>query len=115
MELKPTAKVGEALALAQREAQAAGHPEITPDHLTSALVRLDTAQADTLLQAAGTGAQHVLAQADARLKALPTTSGAAQAPSLGREAIAVLQQGDTLMGAKGDTFLDLDLLLLALA
>ncbi|SDP49475.1 ATP-dependent Clp protease ATP-binding subunit ClpB [Pedococcus dokdonensis] len=115
MELKPTAKVAEALALAQRAAQDAGHPEITPDHLTSALVQLDTAQADALLQAAGTGAGHVLGQADARLRALPTTTGATQPPTFGREALAVLQQADTLMRAKGDTYLALDLLLLALA
>src|SRR5690348_6172869 len=115
MELKPTAKVAEALALAQRAAQGAGHPEITPDHLTSALVQLDTAQADALLQAAGTGAAHVLGQADARLRSLPTTSGATQPPTFGREALAVLQQADTLMRAKGDTYLALDLLLLALA
>jgi ATP-dependent Clp protease ATP-binding subunit ClpB len=115
MELKPTAKVAEALALAQRAAQSAGNPEITPDHLTSALVQLDPTQADALLQAAGTGAGHVLGQADARLRALPTTSGATQPPTFGREALAVLQQADTLMRAKGDTFLALDLLLLALA
>ena len=116
MELKPTTKVAETLALAQRAAQTAGHAEITPDHLTSALVRLDTPMADALLTAAGTGAQHVLGQADARLRALPTTSGAtAQAPTFGRDALAVLQQADTLMRAKGDTFLALDLLLLALA
>ena len=53
MELKPTAKVAEALALAQRAAQSAGNPEITPDHLTSAIVQLDTAQADTLMRAKG--------------------------------------------------------------
>ncbi|GIL35070.1 AAA family ATPase [Phycicoccus jejuensis] len=116
MELKPTTKVAEALALAQRAAQTAGHAEITPDHLTSAAVRLDTPLADALLTAAGTGAQHVLGQADARLRALPTTSGAtAQPPTFGREAVAVLQQADTLMRAKGDTFLALDLVLLALA
>lgn len=115
MELKPTAKVAEALALAQRAAQSAGHPEITPDHLTSAIVQLDTAQADTLLAAAGTGAAHVLGQADARLRSLPKTSGATQPPTFGREALAVLQQADTLMRAKGDTYLALDLLLLALA
>ena len=116
MELKPTTKVAEALAVAQRAAQAAGHPEITPDHLTSAAIQLDTALADALLGAAGTGAGHVLSQADARLRALPTTSGTtAQPPALGREALAVLQQADTLMRAKGDSFLALDLLLLALA
>ena len=116
MELKPTTKVAEALALAQRAAQSAGHAEITPDHLTSAALRLDTPQADALLTAAGTGAAHVLAQADARLRALPTASGtSAAAPTFGRDALAVLQQADTLMRAKGDTFLALDLLLLALA
>ncbi|GAA2737962.1 ATP-dependent chaperone ClpB [Pedococcus aerophilus] len=115
MDLKPTAKVAEALALAQRAAQTAGHPEITPDHLTSALVQLETAQADVLLQAAGTGAGHVLGQADARLRTLPTTTGATQPPTFGRDAIAVLQQADTLMRAKGDTYLAGDLLLLALA
>ncbi|MGL5929765.1 MAG: ATP-dependent Clp protease ATP-binding subunit [Dermatophilaceae bacterium] len=116
MELNPTAKVAEALALAQRAAQSAGHAEITPDHLTSAAVQLDTPLADALLTTAGTGAAHVLGQADARLRALPTTSGAtAQPPTFGRESLAVLQQADTLMRAKGDTHLALDLLLLALA
>ncbi|MFX4287913.1 ATP-dependent chaperone ClpB [Janibacter sp. G349] len=115
MDFQPTTKVAEALALAQRSAQTEGHPEVTPDHLVSALVQLDTPQCDTLLQAAGTGAGHVLAQADAAVRALPTTSGAASSPSLGRSLLAVLQQGDTLMRAKGDTHLALDLLLLALA
>ena len=116
MELKPTTKVAEALALAQRSAQTEGHAEITPDHLTSALVRVDTAQADRLLQAAGTGAQHVLGQADAAIAALPRAAGSsAQPPTFGRAALAVLQQADTLMKAKGDSYLAFDLLLLALA
>lgn len=42
MDLKPTTKVAEALALAQRAAQTHGNPEITPDHITSALIQLDT-------------------------------------------------------------------------
>ena len=116
MDLKPTTKVAEALALAQRSAHAEGHAEITPSHIVSALLRVDTAQADTLLQAAGTGAQHVLAQADARLRTLPTSSGStAQQPTFGREALSVLQAATTLMQAKGDTYLAFDLLLLALA
>ncbi|WP_068424130.1 ATP-dependent chaperone ClpB [Janibacter terrae] len=115
MDFQPTTKVAEALALAQRSAQTQGHPEVTPDHLVSALVQLDTPQCDTLLQAAGTGAGHVLAQADAAVRSLPTTSGAAASPTLGRSLLAVLQQADTLMRAKGDTHLALDLLLLALA
>ncbi|MCB1239076.1 MAG: ATP-dependent chaperone ClpB, partial [Tetrasphaera sp.] len=100
---------------AQRAAQTHGNPEITPDHITSALIQLDTPQADLLLQAAGTGAGHVLAQADARVRALPSQSGASHSPTFGREAANVLQRADTLMKAKGDTFLAFDLLLLALA
>ena len=96
-------------------AQTHGNPEITPDHITSALIQLDTPQADLLLQAAGTGAGHVLAQADARVRALPSQSGASHSPTFGREAANVLQRADTLMKAKGDTFLAFDLLLLALA
>ncbi len=115
MEFQPTTKVAEAVALAQRSAQTEGHAEITPDHIVSALVQLDTPQCDTLLQAAGTGAAHVLGQADAALRALPRTSGSTPPPGIGREAAGVLQQADTLMRAKGDTYLAVDLLLLALA
>jgi ATP-dependent Clp protease ATP-binding subunit ClpB len=115
MELKPTNKVAEALALAQRAAQSAGHPEITPDHIASALAQLDPTQAEALLAAAGTGVGQVAAQADARVRALPTTSGGAQSPTFGRAALAVLQHADTLMRAKGDAFLAVDLVWLALA
>jgi ATP-dependent Clp protease ATP-binding subunit ClpB len=116
MELSPTTKVAEALAFAQRAAQRAGHAEIVPDHLTSAVVQVDTPQADALLTAAGTGAAPVLAEADARLRALPTATGsAATPPTFGRDAVGVLRQADTMMRAKGDTHLALDLLVLALA
>ena len=81
MDLKPTTKVAEALALAQRAAQTHGNPEITPDHITSALIQLDTPQADLLLQAAGTGAGHVLAQADARVRAQASATRASAAVS----------------------------------
>jgi len=115
MELKPTAKVAEAIALAQRAAQSDGHAEVTPAHLVSALVRLDTPQVDALVTAAGTGAAHVLAMADRAVAALPRTSGSNQQPQIGRELLATLQHADTLMRAKGDTHLALDVLLLALA
>ncbi len=115
MELKPTTKVAEVLAVAQRTAASSGNAEITPDHLTSALITLDTPLADALLQAAGTGAQHVLGEADRRIRVLPKVSGGSGQPAFGRDALAVLQGADTLMRAKGDAFLATDLLLLALA
>ena len=49
------------------------------------------------------------------MRALPSQSGASHSPTFGREAANVLQRADTLMKAKGDTFLAFDLLLLALA
>ena len=116
MELKPTAKVAEALALAQRAAQTAGHPEITPDHLTSALAA--AGHRPGRRPAPGRGHRRAARPRPGRR---PAAHAAARPPvrrshpRFGREALAVLQQADTLMRAKGDTFLALDLLLLALA
>ena len=56
MELKPTTKVAEALAVAQRAAQAAGHPEITPAHLALALAEQEGTTTPALLAAAGSSA-----------------------------------------------------------
>ena len=57
MELKPTTKVAEALAVAQRAAQAAGHPEITPAHLALALAEQEGTTTPALLAAAGSSAR----------------------------------------------------------
>ena len=57
MELKPTTKVAEALAVAQRAAQTAGHAEITPAHLALALAEQEGATTPALLEAAGTSAR----------------------------------------------------------
>ena len=115
MELTPTTKVAEALALAQRTAQAAGHPEITPDHLTLALVEQPDTSTPALLEAAGTTPEAVTSAARSALSRMPVSSGASTAtPSLGQAALGVLQQASTLMSAKGDTHLATDLLVLAL-
>lgn len=115
MELTPTTKVAEALALAQRSAQSAGHPEITPDHLTLALAEQDETSTPALLEAAGTSAEAVASAARSALSRMPVSSGpSAATPSLGQAALGVLQHASTLMSAKGDTHLATDLLLLAL-
>jgi ATP-dependent Clp protease ATP-binding subunit ClpB len=115
MELTPTTKVAEALALAQRTAQSAGNPEIAPEHLVLAL----TEQADTstpaLLETAGTSVDAVASAARSALSRMPVSSGPSTAtPSLGQAALGVLQHASTLMSAKGDTHLATDLLVLAL-
>ncbi|MDT0212907.1 ATP-dependent chaperone ClpB [Rothia sp. ARF10] len=115
MELTPTTKVAEALALAQRTAQAAGHPEITPDHLALALVEQPDTSTPALLEVAGTTAEAVTSAARSALSRMPVSSGSSTAtPSLGQAALGVLQQASTLMSAKGDTHLATDLLVLAL-
>ncbi|HET8983737.1 MAG TPA: Clp protease N-terminal domain-containing protein, partial [Pedococcus sp.] len=115
MELKPTAKVAEALAIAQRSAQSSGHPEITPAHLALALAEQPETTTPALLSAGGTSTEAVAATARSSLAALPrTTGGGVQTPGLGQHALAVLQHANTLMQAMGDAFLSTDVLLLAL-
>ena len=89
MELTPTTKVAEALALAQRAAQAAGHPEVTPDHLALALAEQDETSTPALLEAAGTTAAAVTAAARSALSRMPVSSGpSAATPTLG-QAVAI--------------------------
>src|SRR6478672_13126476 len=96
MELKPTTKVAEALAVAQRAEQ---EGTTTP----------------ALLAAAGSSAQATAAAARSVLSGMPRTTGATVAtPALGQAALAVLQHASTLMTARGDTYLSTDVLLLAL-
>jgi len=115
MELTPTTKVAEALALAQRTAQAAGHPEITPAHLALALAEQPETSTPALLEAAGTTVAAVTSAARSALSGMPVSSGPSTAtPALGQAVLGVLQQASTLMSAKGDTHLATDLLVLAL-
>ncbi|MFL6150861.1 MAG: AAA family ATPase, partial [Ornithinibacter sp.] len=115
MELKPTTKVAEALAVAQRAAQAAGHPEITPAHLALALAEQEGTTTPALLTAAGSSAEGMAATARSVLSGMPRTTGATVGtPALGQAALSVLQHASTLMAARGDTYLSTDMLLLAL-
>ena len=115
MELKPTTKVGEALAVAQREAQAGGNPEITPAHLALALAEQPDTTTPALLAAGGTTAEAVARAARHTLATLPRTSGTSvQTPGFGQQTLQVLQHAQTLMQAMGDSFLSTDVLLLAL-
>jgi ATP-dependent Clp protease ATP-binding subunit ClpB len=115
MELKPTAKTAEALALAHREAQGAGHPEVTPAHVALALAEQPDTTTAALLVAGGSSAEALAAAARRALTQLPRTSGGSvQPPGLAQTSLQVLQHAQTLMQAMGDTFLSTDVLLLAL-
>ena len=68
---KLTIKSGEAVAAAQELARRAGNPELTRDHLTVALLEQELPR--TLLQRAGADPSSVLAEAEARLRARPSS------------------------------------------
>ncbi|WP_374928744.1 ATP-dependent Clp protease ATP-binding subunit [Kytococcus sedentarius] len=112
MDLQPTTLVAEALAIAQRDAQTAGHAEITPAHIASATVALGDAAVGALLTAGGTSSEAAGAAARSTLSGLPTATG--QTPQLGQQALRLLQQAHTIMTARGDTHLAVDVLTLAL-
>ena len=115
MELKPTTKVAEILAIAQRAAQSAGNPEITPAHVALAAVEVPETTVPALLAAGGTSPEAVAATARSEIAKLPKVSGSTSGPGFGPAVTAVLHQGDTLMKAWGDSFLSTDALVLALA
>ncbi|MBK6885523.1 MAG: ATP-dependent chaperone ClpB [Tetrasphaera sp.] len=115
MELKPTTKVAEILAVAQRSAQAGGNPEIVPAHIVLAAVEVPETTVPALLAAAGTTPEAVKAAAATEIARLPRVSGSTNGPGFGQSALPVLQQANTLMQAWGDSFLSTDALVLALA
>src|SRR6185503_6875816 len=75
---KLTIKSGEAVAAAQELARRAGNPELTPDHLTIAL--LDQELPRTLCERAGASAGTLRSAAEARLAQLPSVSGGSAQP-----------------------------------
>ena len=73
-----TLKSQEAVAGAQEIARRAGNPELTPDHLTIAL--LDQELPRTLVERAGGNAAALRAEAEARIGQQPSVSGGAAQP-----------------------------------
>ena len=78
---KLTIKSGEAVAGAQELARRAGNPELTPDHLTIAL--LDQELPRTLVERAGASAGTLRAEAEARIDQQPSVSAVGRSRRLG--------------------------------
>ena len=108
---KLTLKSQEAIAGAQELARRSGNPELTPDHLTVAL--LDQELPRTLVDRAGYGAIELRAEAEARLRQLPTVSGGGQ-PQASARLSRVLDAAADAMRELGDEFVSVEHLLLAL-
>src|SRR6266508_4179484 len=109
---KLTLKSQEALAGAQELARRLGNPELTPDHLTIAL--LDQELARTLCERSGYQVPALRADAEARLAQQPKIAGAAQqpqaSPALSRVLDAAFDEAQTM----GDAYVSVEHLLLAL-
>jgi ATP-dependent Clp protease ATP-binding subunit ClpB len=78
---KLTIKSGEAVAAAQELARRSGNPELTPDHLTIAL--LDQELPRTLVQRSGSSVETLRAEAESRLAQQPSVSGGSAQPQAG--------------------------------
>jgi ATP-dependent Clp protease ATP-binding subunit ClpB len=108
---KLTIKSGEAVAAAQELARRSGNPEVTPDHLTIAL--LDQELPRTLVERAGASPDALRSEAEARLGQQPAVSGGAQpqaSAAFRRVLDAAFDEAKTL----GDEFVSVEHLLLAL-
>ena len=84
-----TLKSQEAVAGAQELARRMGNPELTPDHLTIAL--LDQELPRTVVDRAGLSAGELRAEAEARLRQQPTTSGGNVQPQVSARFSRVLR------------------------
>ena len=109
---KLTLKSQEAVATAQELARRAGNPELTPEHLTLAL--LDQELPRTLVDRAGIGAATLRAEAEARLAQIPSVSGSAAQPQASARLSRVLDNAFDEMRRLGDEFVSVEHLLLAL-
>jgi len=107
-----TLKSQEAVAGAQELARRMGNPELTPDHLTIAL--LDQELPRTLADRAGYGAGELRSEAEARLRQQPTTSGGSVQPQVSARFSRVLDRAADEMRGLGDEFVSVEHLLLAL-
>jgi ATP-dependent Clp protease ATP-binding subunit ClpB len=109
---KLTLKSQEAVAAAQELARRTGNPEVTPDHLLVAL--LDQELPRTLVDRAGSDAAALRAEAEARLRAQPSVSGAGAQPRASAAFSRALDRGFEEASRLGDEFVSVEHLLLAL-
>ncbi len=108
---KLTLKSQEAVAGAQELARRTGNPELTPDHLTVSLLEQELPR--TLVDRAGYGASTLRAEAEARVRQLPTVSGGGQ-PQASAAVSRILDRAFDEMRELGDEFVSVEHLLLAL-
>jgi len=108
-----TLKTQEALNEAISRAKSASNPEVTPDHLLSALLGQSEGVSLPILHAAGVDLEKLRATVEERLSRLPRAYGTAARISTALE--KVLEEADEARRELGDDYLSVEHLLLALA
>ncbi|HLG09431.1 MAG TPA: AAA family ATPase [Gaiellaceae bacterium] len=107
-----TLKSQEAVAGAQELARRMGNPELTPDHLTIALLEQELAR--TLCERSGYQPSSLRAQAEARLATLPHVQGGTQQPAVSVALSRVLDRAFDEARSLDDDYVSAEHLLLAL-
>ncbi len=107
-----TTKSAEALSRAQALATSAGHPELTPEHLATALLEAPEGVTSAVLQKLEVDPRVLAAELARSLEKLPRTQGAAPAPS--RYLAEVVQAAQADAHRMGDEFVSTEHLLLGL-
>ena len=108
-----TIKAQEALQQAVTLAQNNGQQVVTPTHLLHGVLHVGENVTQFLLGKTGVNAQQLLLVVDSELRSMPRVQGGGE-PYLDRNATAVLQQAQDLAKSEGDSFVGLEVLLLAL-
>ena len=116
MEQKFTQMAQEALSDAVQNAAALGNPQVDTLHLLDAMLRQENSMARALIDAAGGNAQNVSAEVHQAMQSLPSASGSTTTqPDVSRQLSAVLSQAEKEMQRRGDEYVTVDLMLVAIA
>ena len=111
---KFTTLAQEAVSAAQSSANAAGHPEITPLHLLSAMLAERSSSTASLMQKAGADPARVRDVAEAEMRRLPRVQGGST-NSASRELAEVLAAAEREAQRMKDAYTSTEHLMLALA
>ena len=108
-----TIKTGEAVATAMQMATTNGNPELTVDHLMSAIASQTDTVVPALLAKLGVAATMLRDRADEAIAKMPKTTGGAE-PRMNRELSNVFANADSVRRDLKDDYLSVEHLLLAM-
>lgn len=112
---KYTDRVKGFLQSAQMMAQNLGHQKLLPEHLLKVFVDDPQGMAASLIQAAGGNAQLLAVELESALKKIPSVQGSGAGQTyMSQELARVLQEAEKAAQKAGDSFVTLEMILLAM-